>query len=92
MSLRVVPCRTKVKTVIGGISAIITGICIREDSLSYEISYFHNGEAKNAWVRPYEFEVDRSSPKKAGLVNYDASDPSDGIILLLPGSTTTQCP
>lgn len=71
MSIQVVPCGTRVKTVIGDIAALVTGICIRDSGISYEISYFHNGEHKDAWVRRYEFSIDTQQRKRAGLVNYD---------------------
>jgi hypothetical protein len=45
---------TEVKTAIGKIDAIITAANIRGDSVSYEISYFNNGEHKDVWVKECE--------------------------------------
>ena len=74
MSLQVVKYGTRVKTVIGAIQAIITGIMIGENnSVEYRLSYFNNGEHVFCWVDRAEFEIDDSNkPQKAGLVNYDA--------------------
>lgn len=73
MSLQVVKYGTRVKTVIGGISAIITGILIAENnSVEYRLCYFNNGEHVLVWVNRIEFEIDHNEkPQKAGLVNYD---------------------
>ena len=83
MSIQVVKCQTKIKTVIGGVKAIVTGICIRDDSISYEISYFHNGINATAWIKRYEFEVDFQEKKQAGLVNYDKVEENNDTVLLL---------
>lgn len=51
----VIPCGTTVKTVIGGICGMITGVCIRFDDVQYEISYFAAEEEKSVWMRPQQF-------------------------------------
>lgn len=73
MSLQVVKYGTRVKTVIGSISGIVTGILIGENnSVEYRISYFNNGEYVFCWIDRIEFEIDAAAkPQKAGLVNYD---------------------
>lgn len=48
--MKVIPCGYEVNTKIGKIIAIITGICTRYSRVSYEISYFCNGEHKSCWV------------------------------------------
>lgn len=84
--VQIVKCSTKIITVIGSVKAIITGVCIREDcSVSYEISYFHNGINTTAWVRRYEFEIDVQEKQKAGFVHYEEkpSDDQHTSILML---------
>lgn len=84
MGLQVVKCETKVKTVIGNIDAIVTAICIRDNNVCYEISYFHAGQYTTAWVKRYEFKIDYSEKKQAGLVNYseEMNDENHTITLL----------
>lgn len=82
MSIQVVRCQTRIKTVIGEIKAIVTAICIRDENITYEISYFYNGINTTAWLKRYEFEIDLSEKKKAGLVDYDVNDDSKFQILL----------
>lgn len=60
--MKVIPIGTKIKTVVGGIDGIITGISIRGQSyVSYAISYFHNGEYSEIWVMPFEFTINTST-------------------------------
>lgn len=83
MSLQVIPCGTRVKTVIGDMPALVTGICIRENNISYELSWFYGGDAKHAWVQRIEFVVDTQVRKRAGLVNYDQPEDEPTQTLLL---------
>lgn len=86
MSLSVIKYGTKVKTVIGCIPAIITGILISENNaVEYRLCYFNNGVRELCWVDRIEFEIDESPKKeKAGLVNYDQpTDNEDKIQFLL---------
>jgi hypothetical protein len=69
--MKVIKYGTKVKTVIGGIKALVTGCCIRNENISYEISYFHNGTNLTVWVQAIEIEIDTVESKPAGLVNYE---------------------
>lgn len=69
--MQVVKCQTKIRTVIGDIPAIVTGICIRNESVTYEISYFNSGVFTSCWINRYEFIINTQEKKKAGLVNYD---------------------
>jgi len=70
-TMKVIKYGTKVKTVIGGIKALVTGCCIRNENISYEISYFHNGTNLTVWVQAIEIEIDTVESKPAGLVNYE---------------------
>lgn len=83
MSIQVVKCQTKIKTIIGNIKAIVTGICIRDESISYEISYFNNGLNVTSWIKRYEFEIDYEEKKPAGLVNYNSNDKQQNETTLL---------
>lgn len=85
MSLQVVKYGTRVKTVIGEIKAIITGIMIAENnSVEYRLSYFNNGEHVLCWVDRSEFEIDYADkPQKAGLVNYDSPEDDNRTQILL---------
>lgn len=74
MGIQVVKCQTRIKTIMGGVKAIVTGICIRDESISYEISYFHDGRNITAWIKRYEFEIDFQEKRPAGLVNYDIKE------------------
>lgn len=82
MALKIIKFGTKVETVIGKIEALVTGVCIRETHIVYELSYFVNGEYKCTWHNPFEFTV-VPEKKKAGFVNYDVEqiDPSHMIEL-----------
>ena len=71
--MKVIKYGTKVKTVIGSIKALVTGCCIRNENISYEISYFHNGTNLTVWVQGIEIEVDTVESKPAGLVNYETN-------------------
>lgn len=62
--MKVIKYGAKVKTVIGNIKALVTGCCIRNENISYEISYFQNGIS----------EVDNVESKPAGLVNYEPNN------------------
>lgn len=73
---------TPVITKSGSISAIITGVCIRDESISYEISYFGVGEHKTAWIYRYEFEIDTSHKTQAGFKHYDSPPIENEFILL----------
>jgi len=59
----------RVRTRIGGIEALITGVCMRSDS-SYELSYFVGGQHHNIWLYDFEFEA-ISEKQKAGFKHYD---------------------
>lgn len=85
MSLQVVKYGTKVKTIIGNISAIITGVMITENNcVEYRLSYFNNGEHTIFWVYRSEFEIDHNEkPQKAGLVNYDSPEDDENKTQIL---------
>ncbi len=55
--IQLIQCGSRIETQIGKIEAIITGINIRGERVTYEISYFSNGEYKNTWLDVSEFIV-----------------------------------
>lgn len=79
--MQIVKPGTSIITIIGQVKAMITGVCIRNESISYEISYFGGGEHKTAWIYRYEFEIDTSTKTKAGFKNYDTKE--DEILMLM---------
>jgi hypothetical protein len=62
-----IPCGTIVKTVIGNIVGMITGVCIRFDDVQYELSYFSGDEEKSIWMRPQQFVVNHFSANTIGF-------------------------
>lgn len=56
--MEVIKCGTKVLTKIGHIEGMVTAVSIRFESVQYEVSYFHDGDIKTAWVREGEFDVE----------------------------------
>lgn len=83
MGLTVVKCGTVVTTTIGKIECIVTGCCIRETHIVYELSYFCQGEYKQIWVNRYEFEI-KPPTKRPGFNRHD----DDNETLLLTSSET----
>lgn len=63
---KVFECGTKAITITGKIEGIITGISIRFDKVSYEFSYFYNGDYKSVFLNENEFSVVVDT-KKAGI-------------------------
>ena len=55
--MKVLKAGTRVTTVIGGIEAMVVGVCITMDSIEYKVRYFTNGEEKVSWLHPFEIEV-----------------------------------
>lgn len=48
--MEVIATGTEVTTLIGKVKAVITGICIRGTRVTYELSYFVDGDHKSCWV------------------------------------------
>lgn len=65
--LQIIKCGTEVLTKLSKIVATITGVSIRFDTISYEISYFNNGEHKTAWIYEHEFTIDNVEKIKVGF-------------------------
>ena len=60
----VIGCGTEVETIMGGIKAMITGVCVRFDKVTYEIGYFKNGEYETCWLHEAEFTFKQSDKTK----------------------------
>ena len=55
--IKLYPSGTRVRTSIGQIEAMITAACIRFSSVSYEITYFYDGEQRTVWMNEAEFST-----------------------------------
>ena len=44
----------------------LTGICIRDGRITYEVSYFSDGNYKQSWFCDYEIDFD-STAQKIGI-------------------------
>lgn len=67
VNINIVSCSTSIITKSGGIKAIITGVCIRDKNITYEISHFINGSHQSDWLYRFEFEIDDVVKQKAGF-------------------------
>jgi len=65
--MKLIKCGTKAIIKLGNSEAIITGISIRFSTVSYELSYFINGEYKSTWFNECEFNVDERSNTVIGF-------------------------
>ena len=65
--MKVIKTGSKGKTVIGNIEGIITGICMRDNSLMYEFSYFVNGKRECYWLYHFELRFDIVEKRQAGF-------------------------
>lgn len=67
--MKLIQCGTKAHISSAKIDAIITGISIRFNRSTYELSYFYNGEYKSVWLDESEFETSSSEKLKIGFKN-----------------------
>jgi hypothetical protein len=65
--MEVIKCGSMIRTKLGELSAIITAISIRFDRITYEVSYFYNGEYKCVWLSEDEFSIDVDDKQKIGF-------------------------
>ena len=79
--MKILKAGTRVKTVIGGIDALVVGVVITMDLVEYKIRYFTNGEERISWLNRYEIEV--SNPKsKVGFGVKKEEETNPNIILI----------
>lgn len=57
MKIKIIECGTTVRPKLLKVDAIITAICIRFERVTYEISYFNNGEYKTVWLSESELNT-----------------------------------
>lgn len=55
MNTEIVPCGAQVTSKLSNVNGIITGISIRFNNVSYEVSYFSGHEYKQIWMYDCEF-------------------------------------
>lgn len=53
--LKVLPCGTSITSINGDVMGNISCISIRYGKISYELTYFFNGEFKTTWMHESEF-------------------------------------
>jgi len=63
--MKVLPQGTKIKTKVGGVEGMVTGVSIRGSSVYYDVTYFAGGLHKNTWM--YGFEIEPLVDKPAGF-------------------------
>ena len=54
-TLKVHSCGTEVKLKLAGINGFITAICIRQNRIEYEITYYTEGQQFKIWAHKSEF-------------------------------------
>lgn len=67
--MKIIKPGTSIKTKMGNIDCLVTGVCIRMDSMMYEIAYFVGGKRESIWVYPYEIELNNVTKGQIGLLN-----------------------
>jgi len=53
--VRVFPCGVPVITIVGSIEGLITAVVLRYEAISYEITYFYEGEQMTVWLTEHQF-------------------------------------
>ena len=81
MSIQIVKFGTPVITKIGQVKALITATCIRDQNVTYELSYFIQGQHTETWCARIEFDIDDSEKQKPGLVNYHVPEENTYTLL-----------
>lgn len=66
-SMDVIKCGTIATPKLHNVECIITGISIRFNRCTYELSYFNNGENKTVWLDEAEFTVKSEGRSKIGF-------------------------
>ena len=64
MDFDVIKCGARVTPKLSNIEGIITCISIRFEKISYEVTYFYNGDFKVVWCHEDEFEVGKGGDKQ----------------------------
>ena len=54
----------------GSIKAYVIGVCVRENSVEYNVSYFNNKAHVSIWLHSFEVELWVDNSKPAGFGNF----------------------
>lgn len=65
--MTLIPCGTDATIKLTGIKAIITAIEIRFELITYQLSYFNNGEMHTVWLNDKLFEPGKHEEQKIGF-------------------------
>lgn len=60
-------CGVKVKIILSDITGYITGICIRGDTVSYEVSYNENLNYQTRWFYDFELQFGENIKDRIGF-------------------------
>lgn len=72
---------TKVTTVIGNIEAMITGVTIESETVTYRLRYFTGGLIQECWLYGFEIEV-TPIKQSAGFGKKIISKNNEDVILI----------
>ena len=62
-------CGSEIRTKFGNHNGIITAVCIRFQSIQYEVTYYFQGDYKVVWMNECEFFVDKENKSGIGFKN-----------------------
>jgi hypothetical protein len=79
--MKILKAGTKVSTVIGGIEAIVVGVCITIDTVEYKIRYFAGGDERISWLYRFEIEI-TPTKQRAGFGNKTIDDDFNEVNLI----------
>ena len=68
-NIKVYSCGTKVWLKNADTTGFISGICLRYNFVTYEISFVLNGTPYEKWLMEIEFDVDAKKDKDIGFKN-----------------------
>lgn len=63
----VYPVGTEVTITQGNIKATISGICVYQDRVEYQLSYFHSGVHYQPWSADYNFKTKAHKTQRIGF-------------------------
>ena len=71
--IEIYPRGTVIETIVGKVTGVITGVCIRGTSVTYEVSYFDDKVYVTIWMAEGEFKVRTKNveKQKIGFMNND---------------------
>lgn len=51
-------CGLRIIIIISGLPAMITGVNIKFDNVTYEATYYYDGEHRTVWLKEQEFTIE----------------------------------